>query len=679
MRIALTLILLLLTACSDPPKEMDPQPPVPDPCPGSADTDHDGVCDDEDPDDDGDFVPDGEDNCPLILHNDQEDADGDGIGNVCDPCPIGQDLRDADSDGLNNCIDPCPALAGDDTDTDGDGVGDACDNCPDTPNAGQEPRACGRGTYSLVESTIDEVHAGIEAGEITCADVVEAHLDYIERHDLAAPTGPPLNAFVVLNVGARERARELDALPADERGPLHCVTVVVKDNYKTKDMQVSNGAIGWAGNQATDDAWPVARLREKGAVLLGVATMDEFASSIFAVSSRSGRTGNAYDGRRNAGGSSGGSAVAVSANFAMIGLGTDNCSSIGLPASYHGLAGLRASIGFVSIAGIFPGNPVDTASAPMARNIADMAVALETMWAPQDAAHTRPDLSGIRNPRALEGARIGVVRELARDEDPRFRYPFRGTDAHNHAVFQGAIDDMERMGATMVENVALNDLVMTRAYVGVRDEIQGWLDGIEGELTNYDDFCRSGQWSGFTFRSKEACIEQAEREQDASRKRAQLQVAELRYQNNKAHIEEVMDRLQLDALLFPVEALGPAQFSRSQCNCRVSSVSTTPTIFFQAGWSLDEPRLPIGMQLLGRWGDEPKLISYIYAYEKATGHRAAPTLQDSDVPAAPVDIEAFNARRLALGQAAFEAYLVDANHPLDLTAEEFTQLVREME
>ncbi len=678
MRIPATLALTLLLACSDPPEKMQPPVPVPDACPDSADTDHDGICDPDDPDDDGDFVLDEADNCPLLLHNDQGDADSDGLGNVCDPCPLGEDLTDRDNDGINDCIDPCPTSAGDASDSDGDGVGDACDNCPRAANAGQDPRACAEG-WDLLESTIDQMHAAIEAGDVTCEEVVEAHLDHIQRHDLAVPTGPPLNAFVVLNTNARARARELDALPAGERGPLHCVTVVVKDNYKTRDMQVSNGAIGWAGNQSREDAWPVARLREQGAVLLGVATMDEFAANIFAVSSRSGRSGNAYDTRRNAGGSSGGSAVAVSANFAMIGLGTDNCSSIGLPASYHGLASLRPSIGYVSIDGLFPGNPWDTAAAPLARNVQDMAVALEFMWTPQDASEARPDLGAIRNPDALRGARIGVVRELARDEDPRFRYPFRGMDAHNQKVFSRAIHDLQVQGATIVENVGLTELNMNRAYVGVRDEVQGWLDGIDGELTNYDDFCRSELWSGFNFNSPQSCVDQAARERDQARKLAQLQVAEVRYKNNRQEIEALMDTLQLDALLFPVEALGPAQFSRSQCNCRVSSVSTTPTVFFQTGWSTDNPRLPIGMQLLGRWGDEAKLISYVYAYERATGHRAPPVLQESDAPVAAVDIEAFNARRLALGQAAFDAELRDSNHPLDLTPDEFRELVLNQE
>lgn len=675
MRIALTLGLLLLFACSDPEDKMELPAPVPDPCPGSADSDHDGICDPDDEDDDSDGVPDEEDNCPRILHNDQTDDDNDGLGNVCDPCPRAEDTRDTDGDGINDCLDPCPTAGGEYADADGDGVGDACDNCPGTPNAGQDPGACQTG-YSVVESTIAEMHAAMDAGELTCAEVIEAHLNHIQQHDLAIQDRPPLNAFVVINEQARSRARELDAVVPDERGPLHCVTVVVKDNYKTKDMQVSNGAIGWAGLQSSTDAWTVARLREQGAVLFGVATMDEFAGSIFAVSSRSGRSGNAYDTRRNAGGSSGGSAVAVAASFAMIGLGTDNCSSLGLPASYHGLASLRASIGFVSIDGIFPGNPWDTASAPMARNASDMAVALEHMWTPQDPSEARPVMVGIGDPDALRGARIGVVRELAVGERERLRYPFRGDNAQIQDIFGDALRDLERLGATLVENVRIPELDMNRAYVGVRGEVDGWLASTTGPRTSWEAFCNSGEYSKFVHESPEACISRAEVESNAARKAGQLQVAEARYAQNRALIEATMDRLDLDGLVFPIEALGPAQFSRSQCNCRVSSVSTLPTIFFQTGWSQDQPRLPVGMQLLGRYGDEPRLIAMVRAYELGTGHRAAPELQMGDAPVAPVDIAAFNAKRLELGRAAFEAELRDAGHPLDLSAEEFTDIVR---
>ena len=110
-------------------------------------------------------------------------------------------------------------------------------------------------------------------------------------------------------------------------------------------MSASSGSLSLLGNQPIKDAVLVDNLRKAGAVLLATSSMDEFSSGFVGVSGRTGRTGNAYDTTKNPGGSSSGSAAAVSANFAMLGVGTDNTGSVRIPAAFNGIVGLRPSTG----------------------------------------------------------------------------------------------------------------------------------------------------------------------------------------------------------------------------------------------------------------------------------------------------------------------------------------------
>ena len=140
-----------------------------------------------------------------------------------------------------------------------------------------------RGTIPLdrsEEATIADIHAALKSKELTCRQLVQSYIDRIEAYD---KKGPALNAIIMINPNALATADALDArfTQSGAMGPLHCVPVIVKDNYDTTDMPTSAGSLSLKGSIPEHDAFIVRKLREAGAIMLAKSNMAEFASSPF--------------------------------------------------------------------------------------------------------------------------------------------------------------------------------------------------------------------------------------------------------------------------------------------------------------------------------------------------------------------------------------------------------------
>src|SRR5262249_34487889 len=129
------------------------------------------------------------------------------------------------------------------------------------------------------------------------------------------------------------------------RGLLHGIPIVVEDNYETAGLQTSAGSSSLAGWVAPPDSTLVKKMRVVGAIVIAKSNMHEFAYGITTVGSLFGATRNPYALDRNPGGSSGGTGAAIAANFAAVGMGSDTCGSIRIPASHNSLVGLRGTQG----------------------------------------------------------------------------------------------------------------------------------------------------------------------------------------------------------------------------------------------------------------------------------------------------------------------------------------------
>src|SRR5580698_7468511 len=238
--------------------------------------------------------------------------------------------------------------------------------------------------FEVEEATIAQVHDAMRERRLTCRVLVEAYIRRINAYD---KNGPAINAIVTINPSATKEADELDRRFAQSglTGPLHCVPMIVKDNFETAGLQTTDGALVFAGYQPKEDATLVARVKAAGAIVLAKSNMAEWAFTPYETVSSilPGYTKNPYALDRVTAGSSGGTAAAVAANEGESGLGTDTGNSIRGPSSHNDLVGIRSTMGLTSRAGVVPlANSSDIAG-PMARTVAD-AVELFNVVAGED-------------------------------------------------------------------------------------------------------------------------------------------------------------------------------------------------------------------------------------------------------------------------------------------------------
>ncbi|MBP2293253.1 amidase [Azospirillum rugosum] len=254
-------------------------------------------------------------------------------------------------------------------------------------------------------------------GGVTATEVAQSFLARIAECDSSIGAWQHLDPAEVL-----ETARRLDA--ADVRGPLHGLPIAVKDIMDTHDMPTAYGSDLYRHHQPSWDAAVVAQLRSLGALVLGKTVTTEFAYF------KPGKTANPWDVRRTPGGSSSGSAAAVAAGMAPIGLGSQTAASLIRPASYCGVVGFKPSFGRYSLAGIKPlAHSLDTLGW-MARTVDDIDLIGKAL---SGRALTGLPATGI------QGLRIGLVRT--------YEWPLAEPSTRN--ALETATELFRRGGATV--------------------------------------------------------------------------------------------------------------------------------------------------------------------------------------------------------------------------------------
>jgi amidase len=654
--------------------------------PDQADADHDGVGDLCSDDDDGDLILDVDDNCPLIFNRLQWDTDEDSLGDMCDPTPAGD--VDTDGDGVVDSLDDCPLVADpEQKDTDDDGVGDLCDSCPNAVNGNQWDLdqdgigdACDSDIPFTVEGAgISALHIAMSAGQVTCEEVTSHYLERMWAYDLDTRRGGVMNALIEVNTKALDRARDIDlafATSGELSGRLHCVPFIVKANYGTTDLAVSSGTVGMTDTIAKTDGFAVARMKEAGAIVLSTANMDELAFGVFGISSDGGRTGNAFNPSYNSGGSSAGSAAAVASSFAAFSMGSDNCASLTLPAALHGLVTMRSTTGLVSTKGVFPSNSLDAVIGPMTVSVADMATVLDVIVKPDADARTQNQGQATREqtyvshlkPDGLRGKRIGIARWMGSEGEPgQFRFMFEGGSAAVQGVFHQVFLELEDRGATVVDNISFPSLSTNRWSSGGFAEAQAFLANTTGPVNTLEEFCRTGGFSKWVHTSVDACLNAVEsgrlKDPDANSEK---------YVWNRDYAEKVMDRLDLDILVYPVDGLGSAQPTSKQPNCYISSVTGLPSITVVGGVH-PTTKMPIGLMFTARAFDEDTLIEAAYSWEQSTKRRPLPNLGTDVAPA--LDVEQMNSMHQTISRSGFDEVLKDGGK-FDLSAGKYLELTK---
>src|SRR5258706_2907013 len=233
-------------------------------------------------------------------------------------------------------------------------------------------------SFNIIEATIDDIHAGYKSGTLTCRQVVQMYVDRIEAFD---KQGPIINALITVSSDALKDADRLDAAfkASGPVGPLHGIPVIVKDQADVKGMPTTLGSVLFKDYFPDRDSFVAEKLRKAGAVILGKATLGELGGgdthgSLF------GSTRNPYDTARTVGGSSGGSAASVSADFSTVAVGQEGLASIRRPSTWNCITGMRPSAGLVSRGGVYGCWPeVFGSLGPMARTVKDLSTLLDVM------------------------------------------------------------------------------------------------------------------------------------------------------------------------------------------------------------------------------------------------------------------------------------------------------------
>jgi amidase len=494
-----------------------------------------------------------------------------------------------------------------------------------------------QGSTDVEEMTIGAMQEAMRSGRLTSRALTQIYLDRITALD---KSGPSVNSIIELNPDALTIADTLDRerKGGRTRGPMHGIPIVIKDNIDTADrMRTSAGSLALAESIARQDATVVRRLREAGAVILGKTNLSEWANfrsthSTSGWSGRGGLTRNPYALNRNACGSSTGTGVAVAANFAAVGVGTETDGSVVCPSSSSGLVGLKPTVGLVSRSGIIPISHTQDTAGPMARTVTDAAILLGAMASldsldSRTAAshgHVQMDYTPFLDANGLKGARIGVTRQS-----------FGFSDAVDKLMTE-SIEAIRNLGATIVDpaNLDLKDGLGDSEFEVLLYEFKADLNAYLAnaaanvttrtlaDLIKFNEEHRAQEMPFFG----QEIFEMAQKKgplSDAAYKKALTKNYRL---SRTEGIDAVMKKHKLDAVIAPTG--GPA-WTTDLINgdhftggySTASAVAGYPHITVPAG---QVGGLPVGLSFFaGEWS-EPVLLKFAYAFEQATKARRAP-------------------------------------------------------
>jgi len=471
-------------------------------------------------------------------------------------------------------------------------------------------------------------------GGLTSRGLVGRYLDRIDAYDR---DGPGLNSVVTVNDDALKRASELDEALTDDGlvGPLHGIPVLVKDQAETAGLRTTFGSAVFEEYVPEADATVVRRLKDAGAIVLAKTTLCDWAASWFGYSSVAGRTRNPYALDRDPGGSSAGTAAGVAANLGTVGIGEDTGGSVRLPAGYCNLFGMRVTTGLISRAGLSPLVARQDTPGPMARTVPDMARLLDVIvgydegdgWTGATAAVPDTPFEACLEPAALEGARIGVLRQGFGDPDDPEAGPVT-------AVVEDALAAVRGAGATLVDPVTIPDLDRKLEDSSLyalqsRRDIEAFLAERDGPAETLAGIEAAGGCHELVADLFTAMLEgPADPTDDPDYWAAVAAQASLGRDVLEVHAAHDLDAIVLPdaAVLPPTEAHlreGTYDSFDFPTNTVLASQSSCPAVSVPAGFT--DGGIPVGLEFVGVPYDDHRLVELAYAYERAVDPRKPPS------------------------------------------------------
>jgi amidase len=510
-----------------------------------------------------------------------------------------------------------------------------------TPNAAT-PLPAEVKPFELDEATIPQLQDGMKSGKYTAQSLVEKYLARIDEID---KRGPAVNAIIELNPDALSIAKALDQERNGKgaRGPLHGIPVLIKDNIDTADrMMTTAGSLALVGSKPPKDSFVAQRLRAAGAVILGKTNLSEWANirsshSVSGWSGRGGLTKNPYALDRNACGSSSGTGAGISANLAVVGIGTETDGSIVCPSSSNGLAGIKPTVGLVSRGGIIPISHSQDGAGPMCRTVRDAAILLGALSGVDlddsataaSAGKSQTDYAQYCDPHGLKGARIGVARKY-----------FGFNDAVD-ALMEQSLNVMKTQGATLVDPADIatlgkfDDTELLVFMYELKADLNAYLARLGPgapvrTLQDIIDFNDRNRQKEMPYFGQDLFVK-AQSKGPLSEKEY-LEAVEKNHQLARTEgIDALMDKYHLDAIVAPTG--GPAWLTdlvngdhSAGGSSNAAAVAGYPNVNVTAGFLSG---LPVGISFFGRAWSEPTLIKMAYSFEQAIKARQAPRFLNS--------------------------------------------------
>ncbi len=397
----------------------------------------------------------------------------------------------------------------------------------------------------VTNMSIDELQDAMEKGYLSSETLVHLYLDRIDAYD------DLYNAINQLNPDAIEQAKILDEERENGkiRGKLHGIPILVKCNIDVLGIPTTGGTKALSDNYPLANSTVVQRLIDEGAIILGSTNMSELAFSASNSYSSYGYVKNVFNVDYTPYGSSGGSAVAVSAVFAAAALGTDTNSSIRLPASGAGIVGIRPTIGLVSRKGVIPYDIERDTVGVLSRNVADNALLLSVISGEDEEddytkGFEKKDITF--NLKDLEGVNIGVPTQYVKGDKDESGV-WSETDPEIYELLVDSIKKLEERGANIIY---LDDFVKesnisiaTSTYAGITmcDNFNEYIKGTTGTIRSFEELADSDghvqRLSGY----KKGCGGEYNSKESRDKKKKVY----------RDYVDEVFEVNELDIVLYP--------------------------------------------------------------------------------------------------------------------------------
>ena len=483
---------------------------------------------------------------------------------------------------------------------------------------------------TLHTKTIEELHELLVNKEMTVVELVESTFAYIESVE------KEVGAFISLDKEtALVAARNVDERGVDEDNPLDGIPIAVKDNIVTKNGKTTAASLMLENFESVYDATVIKKLEAAGMIVIGKTNLDEFAMGGTTETSKLQDTKNPWDTTRIPGGSSGGSAAAVSSGMVTSALGTDTGGSIRQPASYTNIVGMKPTYGAVSRYGLIAFASSLDQIGPMTRTVKDNALILNAISGQdeKDGTSVALDIDFTKNiGQEIKGLKIGLPKEML-DADI--------VDQNVLDLVQQAVKELESQGAEIIE-VSLPHLKYgVPAYYAIATaEASTNLQRFDGIRYGYrsedagslEDLYVNTRTEAFGSEVKKRIILGAlslnvNHYDELYGKAAKVRTI------IRDEFEQVLE--QVDLLVGPTTKSVAPRFDEKEENAVDSykadlltvpvNLAGLPSLNIPVGFAND---LPVGMQLIGSHFDEATLYQVGYAYEQAHAqHHLFPALE----------------------------------------------------